>query len=114
MYSMENKTVENVSGKGAKALLRGLTFYPFVATVGFLLGGAIESTFLVWFTLLTFVFALYLGTLVWLGLAFYLLLKKKMLLKEVLFYFIVAFTGAVTTYFVIEYDILSSGAKYID
>lgn len=114
MYSMENKTGENVSGKGAKTLLRGLSIYPFVATVGFLLGGAIDSTFLVWLTLLTFVFALYLGTLVWLGLALYLLLKKKMLLKEILLYFIVALTGALAAYVVIEYDILSSGAKYID
>lgn len=114
MYSMGNKTVENVSGKGAKALLRGLTIYPFVATAGFLIGGAIESTLLVWIILLTFVWALYLGTITWLVLVIYLLYKKKMAAKEALLYFIMALTGALAAYVVIEYDILSSGAKYID
>jgi len=98
----------------AKTILKILTAYPAIWTVGILLAGLLKSHTFLMFVMLTWVVAFYIGTLTWLGLAIYLSVKKKITIKEILFHLLIVAAGITAAYFVSEYDILGSGVKYID
>lgn len=106
-------TPKPISGKTLN-VLRLLSAYPLFWTIGILLGGLLKSPSFVIFIMATWVIALYIGTLTWLGLAIYLTLKKKITTKEILLHLIFVITGIIAAYFVYEFDILNSGVKYKD
>jgi len=105
---------ENKPDRNAKNILRVLSAYPFIWTLGILLGGLVKSQAIVMITMFTWVVAFYLGTLTWLGLTIYLTATKKITAKEVLIHLLVICMGIIAAYLVSEYNILNSGVKYID
>ncbi len=64
--------------------------------------------------MVTWVVAFYIGALSWIGLSSYLLGKKAISFKAILFNLLIAVIGIAAAYFVYEFDILGSGVKYID
>lgn len=65
-------------------------------------------------TMMTWVIAIYAGTVTWIGLSIYLSATKKITLIELFIHIVVVCVGVTAAYYVTEYDILSSGVKYID
>ena len=112
----ENLTISQqpTSGSTAKTMLKILTAYPAIWTVGILVGGLLKIHSFVVFIMLTWVVALYVGSLTWLGLSVYLTVTKRITLKEILIHLAISVIGIVAAYFVYEYDVLGSGVKYID
>lgn len=100
-----------------KALLYGmrmLSFYPLAGTVGILLGGYMQFKLLVWCVIAIGVLVLYAGFLIWLGMLVYLVRKGQISKREVVFQLMVTLAGIIAAIWVIENDILASGARYID
>jgi hypothetical protein len=101
-------------GKKAENILKILTAYPAFWTLGILLAGLLKSHSLIMVIMFTWVLAFYFGILLWLGLAIFLLVKKRISFKKVIFHFLIASAGIVSGCFVAEYDVFGSGVKYID
>jgi Na+-driven multidrug efflux pump len=115
---MENQTLsvssDQPTKKAAKIILTILTFYPLFWTVGILLGGLLQSDGLVMFIMLTWVLAFFGGVPTWLTLVIYLAVEKQISIKEVFLHLITATMGIITAYLVYEFDVFSSGVKFID
>ncbi|MFA6261975.1 MAG: hypothetical protein WC760_10940 [Bacteroidia bacterium] len=103
-----------ISGNVALAVTRVLSFYPVIGTVLVLSGGLLKFKLLVWLAIASFVFVLYMGSCTWLIFTIYLTRKKRISKKEILLQILTAATGILLAYYTIEFDILDSGAKYID
>ena len=95
-------------------LFQILSMYPFAFVAMLLLSGLIKSHFLASFAILTLVIYMFFGSITWLVSLICLLVKKKISFRQIILNVIILATGIIAAYFVLEYDILSSGAKYID
>jgi hypothetical protein len=95
-------------------LFQILSWYPFAFVAMLLLSGLIKSHFLASFAILTLVIYIFMGSITWLVSLICLLVKKKISSRQIILNVIILATGIIAAYFVVEYDILSSGAKYID
>lgn len=94
--------------------LNFLCAYPFLWTLGILFGGLLKSHLVIVFVMLTWVIYVYAGLLSILGLIIYLPIKKKITIKQTVTYILIFTIGTLAAYFVTEYDIFSSGVKYMD
>jgi hypothetical protein len=90
------------------------SIWPLVSTLIILLGGLLHFHVLVVLALLTIALFMFVGPLCWLPLSIFLVITKRITFFEFVFGGLMVAIGIAAAYFVIEYDIFSSGAKYID
>jgi hypothetical protein len=118
-YQSLKQSRENLKIRLALQLLKVLSWYPFLLTIGILMIGTFQKYYIIKnFMLLaiasTFVIYFYIGVITWSFLIIYLPLKKKITLKQTLIYFLIVAIGYYAVYYVVSYDILNSGVKYMD
>jgi len=64
--------------------------------------------------MMSWVLMIYVGSLTWLGLLIYLPIKKILTIKQTIAYILLVFIGIYIAILITEYDVFSSGVKYID
>jgi len=109
-----NHTLSQVKGKTINRILNILSYYPFIWTAGVLIYALIKIDFLILGIMFTWVIFLYFGLLTWLGLLNFQSLKKRITIKQTVLHILILTLGTLLAYYVLEYDLLGSGVKYMD
>ncbi len=97
-----------------KKLFVFLSWYPLIWVALTLIGGLLKSHSLVYFGLATLALYMFIGSIVWFTLLTCFCVYKKLTIKQILINATIFIVGAIIAYCVYEYDILSSGVKYMD
>jgi hypothetical protein len=110
---METTQLIIPSGKATK-ILTILSTYPILWTVAILVYALVKSSAVYVGIMMTWVLYVYFGSFTWFGLLIYLNVKKKITLRQTLTHALIVAIGILIAYYVVEYDVLSSGVKYMD
>ena len=114
---MENvQTVSNNPSRGEIAIniVELLTWYPLFFAISSLVGSYFKWDPFIMFIMPTWMIAFYIGSLLWLILIIWLLVRKIISMKKTLIYFLIAAVGIVISFLVWSYDFFNYGFKYID
>ena len=113
--TIDNQT--SLPSQGLKfpiSLFTALSWYPFIWAISILIVGLLKSPWLLFPIMAIWMVYVYVGSLVWIFLVFYLPIKKKITWSKLLLNILILVSGIALALVVAHYDITNSGITTFD